>query len=200
MSLRLYADDTTGYYSDTCPTVLQVVVNSELSLLSSWFDENHRLVSNDKTQALPLGPCSYKYDITLRGIKGGSQESMKILGVTLDKMLTLYGGNSRRHMPNFAALRRFRRFVPAEVLISLYNSFVLPQLEYCSPLFLAVGKVQACRLEDANFYILRSILGYRRTISYQELPGIVNMKTVEHRRLCSSFLLLYKSLFCNGPS
>ena len=200
MSLRLYADDTTGYYSDTCPTVLQVVVNSELSLLSSWFDENHLLVSNDKTQALPLGPCSYKYDITLKGIKGGSQESMKILGVTLDKMLTLYGGNSRRHMPNFAALRRVRRFVPAEVLISLYNSFVLPQLEYCSPLFLAVGKVQACRLEDANFYILRSILGYGRTISYPELPGIVNMKTVEHRRLCSSFLLLYKSLFCNGPS
>ena len=34
MSLRLYADDTTGYYSDTCPTVLQFVVNSELSLLS----------------------------------------------------------------------------------------------------------------------------------------------------------------------
>ena len=125
---------------------------------------------------------------------------MKILGVTLDKMLTLYGGNSRRHTPNFAALRRVRRFVPAEVLISLYNSFVLPQLEYCSPLFLAVGKVQACCLEDANFYILRSILGYGRTISYQELPGIVNMKTVEHRRLCSSFLLLYKSLFCNVPS
>ena len=94
MSLRFYADDTTGYYSDTCPTVLQVVVNSELCLLSSWFDENHLLVSNDKTQALLLGPCSYKYDITLKGIKGGSQESMKILGVTLDKMLTLCGGNS----------------------------------------------------------------------------------------------------------
>ena len=25
------------------------------------------------------------------------------------------------------------------------------------------------------------------------------MKTLEHRRLCSSLLLLYKSLFCNGP-
>ena len=27
--LRLYADDTTGYYSDTSPTVLQFVVSSE---------------------------------------------------------------------------------------------------------------------------------------------------------------------------
>ena len=82
MSLRLYADDTTGYYSDASPTVLQFVVNSELSLLSSWFDQNHLLVNNDKTQELLLGPCSY-------------------------------------------------------------NSFVLPHLEYCSPLLFGVGKVRA---------------------------------------------------------
>ena len=25
------------------------------------------------------------------------------------------------------------------------------------------------------------------------------MKTLEHRRICSSLLLLYKSLFCGGP-
>ena len=65
--------------------VLQFVVNSELTLFSSWFDQNHLLVNNDKTQALPLGPCLYKYDIFLNGIKVGTQESMKILGVTLDK-------------------------------------------------------------------------------------------------------------------
>ena len=50
--LRRYADDTTGYYSDTSPAVLQFVVNSELSLLSFWFDQNRLLVvNNDKTQA-----------------------------------------------------------------------------------------------------------------------------------------------------
>ena len=46
---------------------------------------------------------------------------------------------------------------------------------------------------------MRTILGYGKTISYQELLGIVNMKTLEHRRICSSLLLLYKSLFCEGP-
>ena len=76
MPLRLYTDDTTCFYSDTSPTALQFDVNSELSLLSSWFDQNHLLVNNDKTQALSLGPCSYKYDILLNGIKVGTQESM----------------------------------------------------------------------------------------------------------------------------
>lgn len=35
-------------------------------------------------------------------------------------------------------------------------------------------------------------------MSYLELVGIVNMKTVEHRRICSQLLLLYKSLICRG--
>ena len=127
--------------------MLQFVVNSELSLLSSWFDQNHLLVNNDETQALPLGPCSYKYDIDLNGIKVGTQESMNwILGVTLDKMLTFVDhilGQLKKAYAKSAALRRIRRFVPAEVMISLYNFFVLPHLEYCNPLLLGVGKVQA---------------------------------------------------------
>ena len=113
--------------------MLQFVVNSELSLPSSWFDQNHLLVNNDKTQALPLGPCSYKYDIVLNGSTVGTQESMKILGVTLDKMLTLKDHLSeqlKKAYAKSAALRRIRRFVPAEVMISLYHSFVLPHVEY----------------------------------------------------------------------
>ena len=85
------------------------------------------------------------------------------------------------------------------IMIVLYNSFVLPHSEYRCPLLLGVGKVQASRLEDANFYILRSVLGYGKTISYQELLGIVIMKTLKHKRICSSLLLPYKSLPCNEP-
>ena len=37
-----------------------------------------------------------------------------------------------------------------DVMLALYNSFILPNLEYCSPLLLGVGKVQANKIEDAN--------------------------------------------------
>ena len=62
MLLRLYADDTTGYFSDTSPTVLQFVI---LSFLSSWFGDNCLLFSIDKTQALPIGSCTYDYGLVL---------------------------------------------------------------------------------------------------------------------------------------
>ena len=38
------------------------------------------------------------------------------------------------------------------------------------------------RLEDANYYILRSLLGYCKSILYQDLLRIINMKTLEHGR------------------
>ena len=40
-SLRLHADDMTEYASDVSPTVLQCVINSDLSVLSRWFGFNY---------------------------------------------------------------------------------------------------------------------------------------------------------------
>ena len=58
------------------------------------------------------------------------------------------------------ALRRLRQFVPMDVILALYKSFILPRLENCSPLLLGVGKVQANKIEDANHYILRTLTGH----------------------------------------
>lgn len=55
--------------------------------------------------------------------------------------------------------------------IFLYNFFVLPHLEYCSPLSLGVGKVQVVLRTITITLILKSILGYGKTISYEELLG-----------------------------
>ena len=77
MSLRLYADDTTEYFSDTSLTVLQFTMNSELRLLTFWFDHNCLQINNDKTQALSIGPCSYEYDLALNGNRVETQGSIK---------------------------------------------------------------------------------------------------------------------------
>ena len=56
-----------------------------------------------------------------------------------------------------------------DVMLALYNSFILANLEYCSPLLLGVGKVQANKVEDANHYILRTLTGHGKSFSYQYL-------------------------------
>ena len=86
MSLRIYADDTTLYVSDVSPIALQFVLNQGLSRLSEWLDANYLLISNAKTQAFPIGPCMYDFDLTLNGSDVNKLPSIRILGVELDSM------------------------------------------------------------------------------------------------------------------
>ena len=68
-----------------------------------------------------------------------------------------------------SALRRIRKFIPIDVTGRLYKAFILSHLEYCGPLLLGVGNTQANKLEDTNYYILRSILGFGRQTPYEFL-------------------------------
>ena len=173
VSLRLYADDTTLYASDVSPIALQFVVNRCLSRLSEWFDTNYLLINNAKTQALLIGPCEYDFDLTFNGSGVTKLPSLRILGVELDSMLNFTEHISSQLKNAYAKtgpLRRIRHIVPMDVMLALYKSFILPHLEYCSPLLLGVGKVQANKIEDTNYYNdtdrAREIIVLPRTLTY----------------------------------
>ena len=74
-----------------------------------------------------------------------------------------------------SALRRIRRFLPHDAMIKLYKAFILPHLEYCSPLFVGIGTGQRNRLEDGNCYILRTLIGHNKSMSYDELLTTASM-------------------------
>jgi len=202
VSIRLYADDTTTYAADVSPTVLEFIVNNDLKTLSSWFKDNYLSVNDTKTQALSIGPCKYIYDLYMNNSKIELSDDVKILGVTLDSKL-----NYKSHITDqlnkayakTSAIRRIRRFLPTEQLTMLYKTFILPHLEYCSPLLLGLGKVQSDRLEDANYFILRSILGYSKSVPYEHLLQTVKLGRLSQRRVYQSLIMVYKCVYDNGP-
>ena len=202
ISLRLYADDTTGYASDLSPAVLEFVINTDLQLLSTWFILNYLAISNPKTQDFHVGPCGYDYNLNLNGSEIEISDSIKILGVTLDCKLSFrehITEQLKKAYSKATALRRIRRFIPIDVMIRLYKAFVLPHLEYCSPLFVGIGKVQSNRIDNANYYILRTLLGHAKTVPYEQLLKTVGMLNLRDRRIRQSLILLYKCLYCSGP-
>ena len=180
---RLFADDTTVYASDVSPIVLQFVINNDLNLLSTWFNQNRPLINNDKTQALPVRKCKYDYRLVLNGTSVEPLNIIKILGVTLDSMLIFKEHITiqlKKAYAKISALRRIRRFVPINVMLKLYKAFILPHLEYCSPLLLGVGKVLNSRMEDPNYYVLRSILGQAKSVPCEQLLRIASINTLKH--------------------
>ena len=79
------------------------------------------------------------------------------------------------------------------------KSFLLPQLEYCRPLLLGLEKVQANKIEDANHYMLRTLTGHGKSLSYQELLNICKLDTLECRKKQQSLILLFKYINNIGP-
>ena len=165
-----------------CPAIC---CDRGLSRLSEWFDANYLLINNAKTQALLIGPCKYDFDLTLNGSGVTKLPSIRILSVELDSMLNFIEHISSQLKKAYAktgALRRIRHFVPMDVMLALYKSFSLPNLEYCGPLLLGMGKVQANKIEDANHYIFRTLTGHGKSLSYQELLNICKLDTLECRK------------------
>ena len=65
-----------------------------------------------------------------------------------------------------------------DVMLALYV-FILPHLEYCSPLLLGVGNVQANKIGDANYYILKTLTGHGKSLSCQDLLNKCKLDTLE---------------------
>ena len=73
------------------------------------------------------------------------------------------------------------------VVIQLYEAFILPHLEYCAPVLIGITKSLSNKLEDANYYILRTLLGLPKSTTYDSVLILINTRTLEQRKVFSSF-------------
>ena len=89
-----------------------------------------------------IGPVNYEYNINLHNSNVDLNDSLKILGVALDRKMTFKPyilEQLKKACAKTAALRKLRKFIPQEVMIRLYKAYILPHLEYCSPLLLGIS-------------------------------------------------------------
>ena len=89
--------------------------------------------------------------------------------------------------------------MPADVALMLYKAYIIPHLEYCSPLLLGIKKSLNNILESANCYALKALLILGNSVDYNSILSIVNMQSLEYRRYNQSLILLFKCIKENGP-
>ncbi|PFX20607.1 putative RNA-directed DNA polymerase from transposon BS [Stylophora pistillata] len=138
-SLRLYADDTPTYASNRDIITLETSLNLDLDILVTWFSQNYLIVNSIKTPGMILGSHAYVSEFFIGDSQGELSNSLKTLGVTIDNKLT-----NSEHISNvlkkvyakIGALRQLKRLMPHSMSLSLYNAYLLPHLEYCSPLLI----------------------------------------------------------------
>ena len=113
-------------------------MNSELCIISSWFKANKLSLNIDKTNFLVFHPYQKSVpDIKLfiDNIKLVLVHVTKFLGVLIDENLSW-----KPHIHkisclisrNIGILYKLKHIFPRHILLSLYNSLILPHLNYCS--------------------------------------------------------------------
>ena len=111
--------------------------------MCTWLQHNYLQINATKTQAMAIGPVNYSSLINLQDNNIELTDSLKILGVTLDERITFkpyIQEQLKTAYAKAAALRKLCKFIPQKVMIRLYKAYVLPHLEYCSPLLLGISK------------------------------------------------------------
>ena len=58
-------------------------------------------------------------------------------------------GTAEKACEKAPALQRLRKFIPKDV--RLYKAYVLPHLEYCSPLLLGIGSAETTKMKNTNY-------------------------------------------------
>ena len=115
-----------------------------------------RLYADDTTQYIAHeSPCTLESTLNqdIESIK--IEPTLKILGVTLDWDLSFKPHVAimlKKAYAKIAALRRIKRLVPSDVMISLYKAYVLTQLEYCCPLLRRISNPLKNNIERTNHY------------------------------------------------
>ena len=197
MELRLYADDTTGYAASNSPATLEFYINSDLARLSHWLEDNYLSINATKTQAMIVGKSNYNYELTLKSNNILTIDELKLLGVTIDNNLTFSSHIklvlSKIHA-KIAALRRIRNFIDSDTAVKLYKSYILPHFDYCSPLLIGINQTLSDKLENANYYVLRTLFNLPKSISYKQILLQYNLDSIiKHRRMVQALTLVYKS-------
>ena len=187
--LGSYADGATLLAHVPSPNMRSDVaesVNRDLSKISTWCNLWDMRLDRNKTQSMLVSRSRTVFlphpDLLVGSTSLNSCDSFKILRVMFDSKFTF-----ERHICSISSsvaqkiglLRKsFRIFGDHDVLWKCFNSFILPCLEYCSP----VRSSEA----DSHLKLLDRNLQARRFL----IPKLTI--SLHHCRFISSLCMLYK--------
>ena len=166
-TLYNYADDNTlSYFSKTIPDLVRVLEN-ETKVALTWLDSNKIIANPDKFHALLVrkdGNDTTGKNITFQGHTIKSEETLKVLGVTLDNKLnfdTHISNICKKAATQINVLKRLRSFIGFEQKKVLVQSFVYSNFNYCPLVWYFSSMKSLQKIEKLQEHALRFLYNDR---------------------------------------
>ena len=201
--VNMYADDTIFYYAHRTPDEVSKVLQDDLHNVAQWLNANKLSLHLGKTNCMLITTSQKRHslnDTTLGLSLDGSQiaqtENCKYLGVCIDQDL-------RFDMQVDAAIAGLKRalgifsraaqFLHAETKILLYNTIILPHIDYCSTVWgSSPHKKDLVRLQRIQNRAMRIILQCHHRTHVLDVLKALKWMSIKQRLLYNLYILLWK--------
>ena len=136
----LFADDTSLFLSGRDPVQLNHLMNSEMNKIEHWFQANRLKINASKTSLMIFKPKNKKIQdniikLYINDAEVTKVQSTKFLGVIIDENLSWkeHVDDITKKISKFIGiLNRLKSDLPLRILVNLYNTMILPYLNYCN--------------------------------------------------------------------
>ena len=138
LNFILFADDTNIVYSHKDKHLLFNILNIELVKVSNWFKLNKLSLNITKTNYIIFKKAKkvkFNHDLYIDKNKIVRVTETKFLGITIDSNLYWKPHINRLSnviSRNIGMMNKLTLYFPSHILLTLYNTLVLPYLAYCN--------------------------------------------------------------------
>ena len=126
-SLSAYADDTQIFHADKDPLIVQELINTDLSHVDKWYEDNGMKRNPSKYQAIVMGKTQTKPEFRSENTVIPISEELDLLGVTIDDKLKFdkhIAKICRKVSQQVAVLNRMKNMLPFDIRKKIYVSFI----------------------------------------------------------------------------
>ena len=183
----MYADDTMIYFSGSDVEHLTQRMNQSLSLANQWANTWAMTFNHSKTNLMFFSNHANPRPVHFAGSPLEYVDTHRHLGFTISNSLS-YSPHvdtvCRKVASQVFLLKRLaQRSNTRSILLQTYKSFILPLLEYASPIWAATTITDQLRLERLQRRAMRIILGYTYTQAVEDADyAMLQLAPLLHRR------------------
>jgi len=184
-SVYNYADDNTLLCTGTNTDIIKTRLTHDCHTLIKWFSENKMSANPKKFQFMIISKeiDSTLHNITISGSQIIGSDSVCILGIEMDERL-----NFNKHIDSMChklaskinAISRIKNNLCIKAKQTLYNSYIIGNLSYCSTVWMFTSRGNLSKLEKLNKRAIKLI--YNKYGNYDSL--LISNKHLDVYKLC----------------
>ena len=137
LQFLMFADDTNIFLKYKDINQAKQLMNSELEKVNDWFSANKLVLNVSKTHYMQFGnnnSTENETDLYINNMKIEHVRTVKFLGIFLDEEMKWKSHVNHiisKISKNIGIMSKLRDCLPQHILLLLYNTLVLPHLNYC---------------------------------------------------------------------